>query len=77
MHERVLATEMKLHVLINVSGARPISEIQVNKYVSVNTAEPANSSGRMSRFFSVIKQIFTEIFSPTFQKTCPKRSNYA
>ena len=60
MHERVIATEMKLDISIHIAVENVLSQkskksykwttqvANINEYVSVNAAEPGNSSGRMS-----------------------------
>ena len=62
----------------------------INEYVSVNAAEPGNSSGKIPqlKFFSVIKEISADFFSQRFKtdeakrmrpeiSKRPKRSDYA
>ena len=76
MNEIVVATEMKLDVSIQMAVEQVLAqkfkecakctthETNVNEFLSVNTEEPRNSSRKICyvRFFSVIKQIFTEFF---------------
>ena len=65
MHERVIATEMKLDISIQIAVDRALvkksEEIaewttqvaNINEYVSINAAKPGNSSERMLIFFSI------------------------
>ena len=83
IHKRVTATEMKLDILIRMAVEHVLAQkskesakwtTQVgntNQYVSVNAAELGNYSGRMPwlRFFSVMKQISAEFFSPKYSRT--------
>ena len=70
MHERVIATEMKLDISIQIAvdhalvkKSEEIAEwttqvANINEYVSINAAKPGNSSERMLIFFSIKASFF-------------------